>query len=210
MTKEEVYEALRVRIVVNQVRPGDILNEKDLMAEYGIGRSPLREALFRLQEENLLKPLPRLGYMVTTLDISEVRELVELRRELEGFAGQLAAERITPEQIRQLRDIVQQAEAQSPEDHEVMNISEYYDTRFHNLLYAAAGNQKLFKMLKDLHIVMLRIWFHVGLHAMGFSHQGQNLFRVLAALEAGDPAGARAAMEDHVDLYAARIKEKFL
>jgi DNA-binding GntR family transcriptional regulator len=210
MTKEEVYEALRVRIVFNRARPGDILNEKDLMAEYEIGRSPLREALFRLQEENLLKPLPRLGYMVTTLDISEVRELVELRRELEGFAGQLAAERITPEQIQQMREIVRQAEAQASEDHEVMNISEYFDTRFHTFLYAAAGNQKLFKMLRDLHIVMLRIWFHVGLHAMSFSQQSQNLFRVLTALEERDAAGARAAMEDHVDLYAATIKEKFL
>ena len=110
MTKEETYEALRDQIVTITVRPGEILNEKDLMARYDIGRSPLREVLFRLLEENLLKPLPRHGYMVTTLDISEVRELVELRRELEGFAGQLAAERITEDQIQELRSIVHAAE----------------------------------------------------------------------------------------------------
>ena len=208
--EKEAYEKLRVRIVTNGVAPGEILKEKDLMAQLAIGRSPLREILFRLQEENLIKPLPRLGYMVTTLDISEVRELVELRRELEGFAGQLAAERITDDQLQELRSIIHAAEQNNAEDHKVINVSEYYDTQFHNILYEATGNQKLMKILQDLHIVMLRIWFHVGLHAMGFSRQAQNLYVVLEALEERDPQKARTALEDHVALYAMRVKEKFL
>jgi DNA-binding GntR family transcriptional regulator len=66
------------------------------------------------------------------------------------------------------------------------------------------------KVLQDLHIVMLRIWFHVGLDAIGFTHQAHNLYQVMAALEQKNPANARMAMEDHVDIYAAQIKEKFL
>lgn len=100
MKKEDAYETLRLRIVTNRVTPGEILNEKDLMAVLEIGRSPLREVLFRLQEQNLIKPLPRLGYLVTTLDLSEMRELIELRRELEGFAGQLAAGMDQPQGLR--------------------------------------------------------------------------------------------------------------
>jgi DNA-binding GntR family transcriptional regulator len=210
MNKEEAYEELRVRIVTNGVAPGEILNEKDLMAQLTIGRSPLREILFRLQEENLIKPLPRLGYMVTTLDIFEVRELVELRRELEGYAGYLAAQRITPEQLDGLRTIIREAEAETTETQDVSNITEYFDTRFHSLLYQAAQNQKLVKILEDLHIVMLRIWFHVGLDAIGFAHQAQNFYTVLEALEQKDSEKARTAMEDHVDQYAAQVKEKFL
>ena len=210
MTKEEAYEKLRVRIITNRVAPGEILKEKDLMAQLAIGRSPLREILFRLQEENLIKPLPRLGYMVTTLDIFEVRELVELRRELEGYAGYLAAQRITTAQLENLRTMMREAETETAETKDVSNITEYFDTRFHSLLYQAAGNQKLVKVLQDLHIVMLRIWFHVGLGAIGFAHQAQNLYQVMAALEQRDPANARTAMEDHVDIYAAQIKEKFL
>jgi DNA-binding GntR family transcriptional regulator len=210
MNKEEAYEKLRVRIVTNEVTPGEILKEKDLMAQLAIGRSPLREILFRLQEENLIKPLPRLGYMVTTLDISDVRELVELRRELEGFAGYLAAQRITSEQLEYLRTIIREAETETVEMQDVSNITEYFDTRFHSLLYQAAGNQKLLKVLQDLHIVMLRIWFHVGLDAIDFAHQAQNFYQVLEALEQKDPEKARTAMEDHVDIYAAQIKEKFL
>ena len=210
MNKEEAYEELRVRIITNGFAPGEILKEKDLMAQLAIGRSPLREILFRLQEENLIKPLPRLGYMVTTLDIFEVRELVELRRELEGYAGYLAAQRITTAQLENLRTMMRAAETETAETKDVSNITEYFDTRFHSLLYQAAGNQKLVKVLQDLHIVMLRIWFHVGLGAIGFAHQAQNLYQVMAALEQRDPANARTAMEDHVDIYAAQIKEKFL
>jgi len=210
MNKEEAYEELRVQIVTNGVAPGEILNEKDLMAQLAIGRSPLREILFRLQEENLIKPLPRLGYMVTTVDIFEVRDLVELRRELEGYAGYLAAQRITPEQLEDLRNIFREAEAETTPARNVANISEYFDTRFHSLLYQAAGNQKLTKILQDLHIVMLRIWFHAGLGAIGFGHQAENLYTVLEALEQGNPQKARTAMEDHVDQYAAQVKDKFL
>ena len=210
MNKEEAYEKLRVRIVTNGVAPGEILKEKDLMAQLAIGRSPLREILFRLQEENLIKPLPRLGYMVTTLDISDVRELVELRRELEGFAGYLAAQRITPEQLECLRTIIREAETETVEMQDVSNITEYFDTRFHSLLYQATGNQKLVKILQDLHIVMLRIWFHVGFGAIGFGHQAQNFYKVFEALEQKEAENARTAMEDHVDIYAAQIKEKFL
>ena len=210
MNKEEAYEELRVRIITNGFAPGEILKEKDLMAQLAIGRSPLREILFRLQEENLIKPLPRLGYMVTTLDIFEVRELVELRRELEGYAGYLAAQRITAEQLEDLRAIIREAESETAETKDVSNITEYFDTRFHSLLYQAAGNQKLMKVLQDLHIVMLRIWFHVGLDAIGFAHQAQNFYEVLEALEQKDPEKARTVMEDHVDLYAAQLKEKFL
>ena len=210
MNKEEAYEELRVQIVTNGVAPGEILKEKDLMAQLAIGRSPLREILFRLQEENLIKPLPRLGYMVTTLDISDVRELVELRRELEGFAGYLAAQRITPEQLENLRTIIREAETKTAKMQDVSNITEYFDTRFHSLLYQATGNQKLVKILQDLHIVMLRIWFHVGFGAIGFAHQAQNFYNVFEALEQKEAENARTAMEEHVDLYAAQIKEKFL
>lgn len=210
MQKEEAYEKLRVKIVTNRITPGEILNEKELMAEYAIGRSPLREVLFRLQEENMLKPLPRLGYMVTTLVISEVSDLVELRRELEGFAGCLAAQRITPQQLNALKAIISEWENAPPRKQAISNITEYYDTRIHEVLYEAAGNQKLTKVLQDLHITMLRIWFHVGLNVIGFDCQAQNLYVLLEALEQKDPEKARAAMEAHVDSYATQVKDKFL
>jgi DNA-binding GntR family transcriptional regulator len=210
MKKDEAYETLRVQIVTNRLVPGEILNEKDLMAQLSIGRSPLREVLFRLQEENMIKPMPRLGYMVTPLNIAEVRDLVELRRELEGFAGKLAAQRISPQQLGELRTLFSEAENTPSDNHSITSISEYFDTRFHDLLYQAADNHQLVKTLQDLHIKMLRIWFHVGLGAIGFAQEAQNLYQVLEALEERDPEKACIAMKAHVDIFAAQVKDKFI
>jgi DNA-binding GntR family transcriptional regulator len=210
MNKKEVYETLRFQIVTNAIGPSEILNEKDLMEHFGLGRSPLRDVLFKLQEEELLITLPRLGYMVSPLDISEVRELVELRRELEGFAAALAAERITSTQLDELRTIIQKKENESPEVHDVENISELFDTQFHQIIYEATGNRKLIKILMALHILMLRIWYHMGFKAMGFSKQAENFHDVLEALTDKDPVKAKQRMEEHVDIYANKVREKFL
>jgi DNA-binding GntR family transcriptional regulator len=210
MNKKEVYETLRFQIVKNTIGPNEILNEKELMEHFEVGRSPLREVLFKLQEEELLITLPRLGYMVSPLDISEVRELVELRRELEGFAGALAAKRITPSQLDELSTIIQKEEHESPEGPEAQNISEYFDTQFHHIIYEATGNRKLIKVLEALHIIMLRIWFRMGFKSIGFYKQAENLHEVLDALTNKDPVKARQSMEEHVDIYANKVKEKFL
>ena len=210
MNKNEVYEAMRFQILSNAIQPGKIFIEKDLMEQFGIGRTPLRDVLLKLEEEELINTLPRHGHMVMPVDVSEVRELVELRRELEGFAGRLAAERISPTQLEQMRAILQAAEHEIPERHTMPNISEFFDTRFHFILYEATQNRKLVKVLRGLHSVMFRIWFHIGLSTLDYALLAQNLSSVLRALEQKDPQGARQAMEKHVELYAGKIREKFL
>jgi len=211
MNKNEVYEAMRFQIISNAIQPGKILTEKDLMEQFGIGRTPLRDVLLKLEEEALINTLPRHGHMVMPVDVSEVRELVELRRELEGFAGSLAAERISPSQLEQMRAILQQDDEHGiPERHSMPNISEFFDTRFHFILYEATQNRKLAKVLRGLHSVMFRIWFHIGLSTLDYSLLAQNLNSVLKALEHKDPQAARHAMQRHVELYAEKIREKFL
>jgi DNA-binding GntR family transcriptional regulator len=210
MNKNEVYEAMHFQIISNVIQPGKILNEKDLMEQFGIGRTPLRDVLLKLEEEELINTLPRHGHMVMPMDVSEVRELVELRRELEGFAGSLAAERVSRAQLEQMRAILQEAQREISEQHSMPKISEYFDTRFHHILYEATKNRKLVKVLRGLHSVMFRIWFHIGLSILDYSMLAQNLGSVLEALEQKDPQGARRAMEKHVELYAEKIRETFL
>ena len=210
MEKGEVYESLRSKIITNTLRPGEILNEKDLIARYGIGRTPLRDVLFKLQEEKLIKTIPRLGSMVTPMDMAEMRELVEVRRELEGFAAHLAAERIVPKQLKALRRILQGATEQFREEQEVDNVSNYFDTQFHHTLYEAACNGKLVDILQKMHVQMLRLWFSLGFKTIRFASQAESLYALLEAVERHDGAAARDAMQNHIDMYAARLKEKFL
>lgn len=210
MEKHEAYETLRFQIITNAVKPGEILNEKDLMAALEIGRTPLRDILLKLQEEGLLKTIPRLGSMVAPLDISEIRELIEVRRELEGFAARLAAERISADQLKALGGILEKAGTETPEAHLVDNISKYFDTQFHYILYQAAHNRKLADILKQLHTLMLRLWFHVGYPTIDFSSQAETLNALMEALAARDSRRAQLEMEAHIDLYAARLKAMFL
>ena len=210
MEKGEVYEQLRSKIITNRIRPGEILNEKDLIAEYGIGRTPLRDVLLKLREEKLIRTIPRLGSMVTPLDMAEMRELVEVRREMEGFAARLAAERVSPPQLDTLRRILQEATEAFRDEQEVDNISDYFDTRFHQVLYQAAHNGKLVEILQGLHVQMLRLWFSLGFRTIPFASQSDSLYALLAAVERRDGEAARSAMQQHIDLYAARLKERFL
>ena len=210
MTKEEVYEKLRQEIVTNTIPAGDVLNEKELMERFSIGRSPLREVLIKLHMEELLNSLPRLGYLVTSHDFSEVRELVELRQELEGFVGTLATERISQEQLKRLKVVVKKAEKQKPSQESIRNPSDYFDTQFHSILYEATQNRRLIKISGELHTKMLRIWLHIGFDSVEFADIIAGMKLVIEGLENKDATKTRKALEDHVKLYAARMKEKFI
>ena len=99
MNRDEFYTAFKHDIITSKLKPGELLKEKQIMQDYGIGRLPMREIMVRLQQENLIETIPRMGTVVTRLDIKHMRDVVELRLELECVVAKLAAERITDEQL---------------------------------------------------------------------------------------------------------------
>ena len=107
MNRDEFYTAFKHDIITSKLKPGELLKEKQIMQDYGIGRLPMREIMVRLQQENLIETIPRMGTVVTRLDIKHMRDVVELRLELECVVAKLAAERITDEQLGKLRELVQ-------------------------------------------------------------------------------------------------------
>ena len=107
MNRDEFYTAFKHDIITSKLKPGELLKEKQIMQDYGIGRLPMREIMVRLQQENLIETIPRMGTVVTRLDIKHMRDVVELRLELECVVAKLAAERITDEQLGKLRELVE-------------------------------------------------------------------------------------------------------
>ena len=83
MNRDEFYTAFKHDIITSKLKPGELLKEKQIMQDYGIGRLPMREIMVRLQQENLIETIPRMGTVVTRLDIKHMRDVVELRLELE-------------------------------------------------------------------------------------------------------------------------------
>src|SRR5215210_7328920 len=86
----KAYYLIRDRIVTLELEPGSLLNEKELAYELGLGRTPVREALKRLELENLVEVYPRRGIFVSGVDVGDLGSISELRCELEGCAARLA------------------------------------------------------------------------------------------------------------------------
>lgn len=149
--KVHVYQILRQAIVTGEIRPGEILNEAQLAQKYNIGKTPTREALLLLTHERFLEAMPRLGYVVTRLTTQDLLEIYALRTLLETEAVGLAAERITPTEIRQL-ELNNEREAQlaGQDPREVARQAYQINYEFHTGIARAAGNNRLAKLIGEL------------------------------------------------------------
>ena len=107
---KNIYEHLRYRIITNELVAGQQLYEKELMQAYQIGRTPLREIFQELQRNGLIEIIPKLGTRVVTLDLRTLRETIQLRRELEGLAAELAALHIEPAPFKRLQYLLESAQ----------------------------------------------------------------------------------------------------
>src|ERR671919_2754349 len=105
------YEALREQVRRRQIVPGQMLSEARLAQQFGMSRTPAREAISRLVHEGLLQVLPKRGVMVRTLTAKDIEELYTVREHLETLAARLAAPRITDDGLASLRRTIQQAQA---------------------------------------------------------------------------------------------------
>ncbi len=194
---ESVYQKLRDHIVFGHLQPGERLAEKQLAQQMGVSRTPVREALFRLEREGLIQVLPRQGAMVRRLSLEEARQVYEVRALLEGLAAQLAARNRPAEALAELRRILD-ASRQVMAEQDTRGLI-LHNNRFHDLIVEMAGNQVLHTILSQLrsqvNLLRITLWsvFPGRLEQTLSEHE-----RIHAALAAGDEAGAEAAAREHI------------
>ncbi len=193
---DHAYHELRHRIVTLQLRPGTALREDELMAELGIGRTPLREAVKRLTLENLVAVRPRRGTFVTDVHPADIAALTEVRVELEGYAAQLAAQRLDEDGRQEVRELIHElAELGRQGDQDgLMRL----DQRVHRFTWSAARNPYLVDTLERSFTLSLRIWYVVLDRMPTLRTAVHRQIEFLEALLDGDPVAARALMRDHV------------
>src|SRR3954452_2117343 len=159
---ERAYLDLRDRIVTLRLAPGTVLREDALMAELGIGRTPLREAVKRLALENLVAVQPRRGTFVTDVDAADIVHITEVRAELEGYAAELAARRMDKDARAEARALLAEIERPGPgpedEDHDALI---RVDQRIHRFIWEASRNPDLAETLERYFLRSLRIWYLV-------------------------------------------------
>ncbi len=209
--KQTVYESIKFKIIHNDLRPSEVLNEKELMAQYKIGRTPLREILLELKHDKLVTMIPRVGTLVTTMDISDLREIIEIRKNLEALVAQLAIRYIDADQIERIKKLVinvrELKKNRPPDTAEKLT---QYDLEFHHILYDAAGNQRLKELLLEQQHLMARFWFQLEIQEEDFFSQMIKLDDVIRSLEERDVTKLRQALDDHIHLYISKVREEIL
>jgi phosphonate utilization transcriptional regulator len=149
-----VQHELERQILSGEVEPGAKLNEADVAAQLNVSRGPVREAFRALEQAGLLRTEKNRGVFVREIAIGEADEIYEVRAGLDELIGRLAAERVSPAQLEQLRELLKQMQKSA----RARNVDDYYplNLRFHDLLAQFAGNQKLLstyrRLVNELHL----------------------------------------------------------
>jgi DNA-binding GntR family transcriptional regulator len=202
---DHAYFALRDRIVTLKLPPGAALREDELMEELGIGRTPLREAVKRLELENLVTVQPRRGTRVTEVDIAHIVHITEVRADLEGYAAELAALRLDDDRQGRAEGMIAELDALGADPEALMR----RDEDVHRLIWEAAGNPYLFATLERYFALSLRIWYLVLDRVPGLGAAVHDQRILLEAVLARDGARARATMRDHVLAFQREILVAF-
>ena len=153
---ERSYRLLRDRLIMMDIAPGDPINEAVLASDLGMGRTPIREALKRLEVDHLVVSYPRRGTFATGVDITELAAISEMRQVLEPLAARRAAENRGGALREELARTMQAIRTLDPlrNRRELME----YDLEVHRLIYRAAQNHHLEETLVRLDNLATRIW----------------------------------------------------
>ncbi|MBQ9033684.1 MAG: GntR family transcriptional regulator [Lachnospiraceae bacterium] len=146
--RDAVFMSLRKAILTGKIKPGERLTEVKLGKILGTSRTPIREAIRLLEQENLVTIIPGSGARVSRMTVSDLQDVMEVRSALEQLSAGLACERITQEEKAELYEAYN-AFVRSTQSEDSIMIADA-DVRFHNLILKAAKNQKLGKILDGL------------------------------------------------------------
>lgn len=200
---DQAYQIIKEKIITIQMQPGSVIREADLMKQLGLGRTPIREALKRLQSENLVVSTPRRGMSVADIAITDLTQIYEIRVELEALGASLAARRITPEELDALRCLVEEYHQVNKEDKKTLI---ELDSRFHALIALATHNNFLCNELNLFHNLSLRIW-HLALnYAQPEDLNVEAHLDILEAIESHNADCAGETMRRHIDHFHKTIK----
>lgn len=152
--RDVVFTTLRQAILRGELKPGERLMEIQLANKLGVSRTPIREAIRKLELEGLVLMIPRKGAEVAEITEKNLRDVLEVRESLEVLAVQLACERMTEEELEVLKEAAQAFEAVI-ESNDITKIAEA-DVSFHDVVYNATNNQRLIQLLNNLREQMYR------------------------------------------------------
>jgi DNA-binding GntR family transcriptional regulator len=201
--QSDAYSMILEAIDVGIYKPGDRLVESDLAERFGVSRTPIREALQRLETQSLLERDGR-SLIVASLDHNQMAELYVVRRELEGLAARLAARHATEEEVKVLREMVTSDNALVDDPAALARANR----RFHKQIHLASHNRYLVQQLDLVHRTMA-LMATTSLAAQGRGQIAQSEHDgIVRAIENRDEDGAYRALKEHISIaFMTRLKQ---
>jgi GntR family transcriptional regulator, rspAB operon transcriptional repressor len=191
---KQAYRRIRRMILTLDLAPGAVVNEASLMTTIKIGRTPIREALQRLESEHFITVVPRKGMFVAGLTVGELPLLYETRAVLEPYAARLAAQRGTEVHWRRMEAALRKAARINASDRTLLDV----DRTCHEVMWEASGNRFLTGTLDALYAQSERVWhmYVSGVHDMRGAVDEHSA--MLDAFRAGDADRAADLATHHV------------
>lgn len=147
--RDVVFQTLRRAIITGEIAPGERLMEISLANQLGVSRTPVREAIRKLELEGLVVMIPRKGAQVAKITEDDLRDVIEIRSALEEFATTLACERITEEQKDELTKVHEAFKKCVESNADILEIIEK-DEQFHDIIVQATNNRRLINLINSL------------------------------------------------------------
>lgn len=195
--RESVFNTLRKAILTGELKPGERLMEIHLANKLGVSRTPIREAIRKLELEGLVKIIPRSGAQVAQISEQDLKDVLEIRRSLDILCARLASERITPEEKERLQRNCEHFEQMTMSGDQVEVASA--DVDFHDVISEAAKNRRLLQILNSLADQMYRYRFEYIKDDLRYQQLVKEHYEICNAIIRGDAQAAAAAAKVHID-----------
>ena len=195
--RESVYNTLRKNILIGELKPGEHLTEIRLGKMLGTSRTPIREAIRKLQLDGLMVIVPRSGARVAPISERDLREVLEVRRALDVLCAELASRRITEEEKITLKEAYHRF-ALAVEEGVQLEVARA-DVELHDIIAAAAGNERLLQLVGGLADQIYRYRFEYIKDEFYYDRLLQEHKAIVNAIIDGDAERAASASRIHID-----------
>ncbi|MDV3425751.1 MAG: GntR family transcriptional regulator [Bacillota bacterium] len=206
-SSEYIYRELKRRIIDLEYKPGELINEKDLIEEFKVSRTPIREALLKLSEKSWVNFIPRVGIYVSQIDLKHIKNAYEVKKSLEALASELASVRATDDEIKEILSIVEEMESYDTKT-EYSKIIQA-DQVFHKRIAEISKNELLTSLLEDVNSEIARFLLHIRYvidDPQWFHHSLQG---IAYAIRDRDPKKAKMEAQEHSDAFLIKLTNMF-
>jgi DNA-binding GntR family transcriptional regulator len=197
------YERIKEMIISSRLSPGTLLTEGQLASQLGMGRMPVREAMQRLALEDLVMILPRKGAFVQPIQVEDLQKIFELRVTLECLSCELAAERITEEELKKLEAMFENVDSLAEGSEEHVRV----DRAFHRAIASATRNEYLQRAVERTLNLAIRLLYVSGSRMAKVGEIAEEYRRVLEALRRRDGKAAAEAMRAHIEEFRKKVRD---